>query len=1269
MLCLQEVTHVSPFLTPGFIELQLDSCFVFDEELYDLDKIETEIIVNELSVIAEAPRINLDTSQFQRLFHLCESGFPRRIRNLAGRCIGQAKLPIQEPETCQMIREFNFSEKTSDPRSKFFPLLLRFLSSPALKVSEDTLAAFRFLSSIEQKENNNFFSRGYFKNFSSTTDANVSPSLIFNKTQIGNVYSILFVPNNWKEIWTGICRFDICEDKWICRLTACLSSWYFSDDTFPMQGCLFFRSCHEISAKYPQIASKLFPLLCEMLLREWNLDQNTDDSRQGSEETELVVKPKELLSFCFELVLSSSPSSGVRNLFLDTYDFLFQRSLDEFFKGCHKKNPTTLGKAMKLADVQGELEFQEIFHSRTKRLGPLDAMVPYRKALDVSTIVLARAYMAGRRFASCLFHLELQCGEQFYGILGSPIDDVGQENFAKLKLAEESLRELNGFHDAEIILGALGDSAFKSPESELARMSLRVASEVANALDDTLEGKVALTNRLASCGLSSILQTYIDGVYSNHGRSLSNHQSSILRERWDDSVLNNLVWSLENSSSELSPVQRTSTTHSQYPSDILSMLDAIQDNEKGSALGRKVEAARISYLDVAVNQISLQAPLTCLSTYCGVLKSFAVIDELVHGKTAVERVFRAWHPSPELFTLCDSDAQDFNHLTPGGEEVLPDNFREVILLAMTRRGNACPQTHQVMIKTPDIVSSFLLNRIRWNCEVGRADDAEICLYRLKNHLQRNPSHALKAVCELEEARVLECRGDFKLAIKRAKKLVHRSSLMKTSESDASGDFTDIVGRAMVLCGKWQAFRKSEPTGNAIENYLLPATSMLKIDSPSETSGKEPIHRVELACDAWITLGKTAATMHDRIRNRADSVEWQSKKQTLMDRKRQLEECQTLLLEKKGDLALLERHKNFLSKEVNRIEEERSDLTRFLEKYGILAVESFLKFLSLSGYGESKEKLGVIYRLVSFWFDTMDKGSSVSSTEDPPLLGSLPDILLHGINVIQSSCFVPVARQLFSRLEGNQSDFQEVLKNLLGRMCREHPYHCIPLLVSLANGAKIDGASRAEASSFIKNIGTSKISVASDMLTLLKVENDGWIAATVESYQIIMDAYIVLALKQISAEQGVKRMPLSSVSTRRSEKLDSCIRDLKKKNSYLPAILTRSLPVRATSDYIDSNGDLRGGEFISDFESHFDLPEGGIHRPKVVVCRGSRGGSFKELVKGDDDTRNDAIMQQVFSFVNILLRNNTGHDTRGFPSGSLHIHTYKVVPFSPLCGVS
>jgi ataxia telangiectasia mutated family protein len=84
--------------------------------------------------------------------------------------------------------------------------------------------------------------------------------------------------------------------------------------------------------------------------------------------------------------------------------------------------------------------------------------------------------------------------------------------------------------------------------------------------------------------------------------------------------------------------------------------------------------------------------------------------------------------------------------------------------------------------------------------------------------------------------------------------------------------------------------------------------------------------------------------------------------------------------------------------------------------------------------------------------------------------------------------------------------------------------------------------------------------------------------------------------------------------------------------------------------------------ITSFDPHFILV-GGINAPKKMECRGTDGKIRPMLLKGKDDLRQDAVMQQVFSTMNLFLEQDEQTRQR-----KLNIRTYKVVPLSRRSGL-
>ena len=80
--------------------------------------------------------------------------------------------------------------------------------------------------------------------------------------------------------------------------------------------------------------------------------------------------------------------------------------------------------------------------------------------------------------------------------------------------------------------------------------------------------------------------------------------------------------------------------------------------------------------------------------------------------------------------------------------------------------------------------------------------------------------------------------------------------------------------------------------------------------------------------------------------------------------------------------------------------------------------------------------------------------------------------------------------------------------------------------------------------------------------------------------------------------------------------------------------------------------------------------GGINAPKKISCIGTDGITRPQLLKGKDDLRQDAVMQQVFGLMNNLLATAAPAATAGAKTANnkLSIRTFKVVPLSQRSGI-
>jgi hypothetical protein len=200
---------------------------------------------------------------------------------------------------------------------------------------------------------------------------------------------------------------------------------------------------------------------------------------------------------------------------------------------------------------------------------------------------------------------------------------------------------------------------------------------------------------------------------------------------------------------------------------------------------------------------------------------------------------------------------------------------------------------------------------------------------------------------------------------------------------------------------------------------------------------------------------------------------------------------------------------------------------------------------------------------------------------------------------------------------------------------------------------------------------SKARTAREILSTVKAENP-FLGTLVESYELVTEAYNCLADVYINPKTRpaeTMKNPFHKDCKKASLRLDSCLGKGSRRRGCPPCILTKTPVLRPGCDYGDGTIDPVGSERIFGFEDSYTVVGSGFSCPKIVMCIGSQGNKYKQLVKGGDDCRGDAVMLQVFGYVNELMMmrgSSRGKEGRRAP---LRVVTYSVVPLSPRNGVS
>ena len=168
----------------------------------------------------------------------------------------------------------------------------------------------------------------------------------------------------------------------------------------------------------------------------------------------------------------------------------------------------------------------------------------------------------------------------------------------------------------------------------------------------------------------------------------------------------------------------------------------------------------------------------------------------------------------------------------------------------------------------------------------------------------------------------------------------------------------------------------------------------------------------------------------------------------------------------------------------------------------------------------------------------------------------------------------------------------------------------------------------------------RVNTANHLLNEIR-SKDEKIRNILDSMQQVCEAYIELANTNVQKNKDAITFPKNLLIN-------------KIKNFTLVNVLTHNIPIESQTDRL---------VHIVKFEPTFKLANG-VNLPKIVICLGSDGVPRKQLVKGKDDLRQDAVLQQFFETVNKLIQHNHSKNAEKLNP----MRTYKIVPLSQKSGV-
>ncbi|KAF6252289.1 hypothetical protein COO60DRAFT_542235 [Scenedesmus sp. NREL 46B-D3] len=445
-------------------------------------------------------------------------------------------------------------------------------------------------------------------------------------------------------------------------------------------------------------------------------------------------------------------------------------------------------------------------------------------------------------------------------------------------------------------------------------------------------------------------------------------------------------------------------------------------------------------------------------------------------------------------------------------------------------------------------------------------------------------------------------------------------------------------RAQALAGQWMAAGQFSSSRESALSAFKSAAAIAQLQQQDAAAGAQhaPAGLSRLHCRVYFQLASYADQRFKEIEAQMASPEWQKQKQVLEYKDavwrailQRAAELRRLPPAKQGSQAVQAEIRQ-LNKNAGMQRQVINDreIVQQVEANRAACLRTALGSYRLCIATGNTHDLQVVYRLCGLWFKL---------SSDPSVNGALGDVFAS----TPSARFVPLVYQMASRLDSTEGSFQAVLKTALSRLMREHPYHTLYSLIALRNG-DVDGDSQVKSDQ-------GKVAAAAGLLEELRSRGSPDFQQTIDDMVTQVQVFIEM--------NSVVKLPRNAQGrvTQKTVALPGSVRRR--------LLNVRSAPPICMNLPLDPSCQYKDVPYVAEVDSLIDLP-GGINVPMVVRTTDSNGAPHKQLVKsGNDDLRQDAVMQQFFGLINDLLSSSPESQQR-----QLSLRTYRVVPCSPKVGV-
>lgn len=511
----------------------------------------------------------------------------------------------------------------------------------------------------------------------------------------------------------------------------------------------------------------------------------------------------------------------------------------------------------------------------------------------------------------------------------------------------------------------------------------------------------------------------------------------------------------------------------------------------------------------------------------------------------------------------------------------------------------------------------------------------------------------------------------------AKRMLHEL-LVRIDASELK--HSQIHAVSLRTFGNWLAITRSETPNTILDQYLKPAVTKLealrtaqredhaRLQKKRQTVGSAAHQTVSTTRDVGDDLAKAHLTLAQyadeqyKVKAQHDDDSW------LIEAEKELAEFKAMGTAKKQKTTAQRGRQQNLQRGIAADKERRKVLETDRHGFLLTATNSYLNCLCSSDLFDM-----YIFRVCSLWFNAPTTNSLVTDGGGGGKMGTESELVSKIVAVavrdgrLKSYKWLRIMYQLAARLGSNAGDpLQQALHALILQVGEDHPHHALYVLIALRNGnykhPPKGGKKSVPPQPQPAETESQRITGARVILDQLRTNPpSASITALSRSFQVnelvdgmekLSASYIEFADLHIDKdEKNLKvyrdRYSLAHVHNRGKMKYIQHLNKL--------AVVSHDLLIDPTCKYNSVPG-------IQEFSAEFKTA-GGVNLPKIIDCKGTDGKIYKQLVKGNDDIRQDAVMQQAFNMVNGWLKHDPATRKR-----RLKIGTYKVVPLSQLSGV-